>query len=208
MPGMPEVMAKPDMLAKLDDLFKSPTRRAAFINDIRTNPDLYQIAIAHNIAASYVEQWHLREHWFRTWWPTAQGYPGGVKETMHKGFKLLADKVEAAPTKHVDFLWVCDPGHGHGHTDGSTNGHHEPDGEFEVSISVSHVQITFILQTPHPPIDAPAGSVKEPVWVVKRDGNGNVTTVQASHRPNPFDHMKPPPPPGQQAVAGATPAVP
>jgi len=179
MPGMPEVMAKPLMLERLDEVLSQRDRRNRFLNDLRSGRRLIDVAIDHRIARSAVEKRHLREDWFRSWWPAAQAHPGGVEAVMRSG---LIAAIEEAKRRQlpVDCYWVCDPGHG-AHAHGDHNGHpHPEDGEVEVTVSWSRSQITFILQTPHPPVESRAGPVNEPIWVIKRMPDHSVGKVRAS----------------------------
>src|SRR5262245_20827344 len=113
MPGMPEVVAKPAMLERLDEVFNDPARRAPFADDLRDpNRRLVDIAFDYGIITNDVEKWHLREHWFRTWWPMAQAHPGGVEEVMRQGLIVAADEADRHGLP-VDCYWCCDPGHEH-----------------------------------------------------------------------------------------------
>ena len=178
MPGMPEVMAKPLMLERLEKILSNPTRRANFANDLRSGRRLIDIAIDHKIAITPAEKRHLRVDWFSQqngWWRTAQAHPGGVEAVFREGLIAAAEEAEQRG-KPVDCYWVCDPGH-----ESHSNGHHDPeDGEVEVTVSWSKKQITFILQTPHPPVPALTGPVMEPIWVIRRKPDHTVGKFQAS----------------------------
>src|SRR5438093_1846373 len=175
MPGMPEVVAQPLMLERLDEVLNDAGRRARFANDLRSGRRLIDIAVDHRIATTDLEKRHLREHWFGSWWPMAQAHPGGVEQVMRAGLIAAAEEAEQRRLL-VDSYWCCDPGHEH-----HANGAHEPeDGEVEMTVSWSKSQITLILQTPHPPVESLAGPVLEPIWVIRRMPDHSVGRVQAS----------------------------
>ena len=175
MPGMPEVVAKPLMLERLDEVLNDSNRRGPFAKDLRSGRRLVDIAADHGIAKTDLEKRHLREDWFRAWWPMAQGHPGGVEEVMRQGLIAAAEEADQLGLP-VDCYWCCDPGHEH-----HRNGHDDPeDGEVEVSVSWSKSQITLMLQTPHPPVESLAGPVLEPIWVIRRLPDHSVGKVQAS----------------------------
>jgi len=172
---MPEVVAKPLMLERLDEVLNDTGRRARFANDLRSGRRLIDIAVDHEIAITDLEKRHLREDWFRSWWPMAQAHPGGVEQVMREGLIAAAEEAEQRGLP-VDSYWSCDPGHEH-----HSNGQHEPeDGEVEMTVSWSKSQITLILQTPHPPVESLAGPVLEPIWVLRRMPDHSVGKVQAS----------------------------
>jgi len=181
MPGMPEVVAKPLMLERLDEVLNDAGRRGRFANDLRSGGKLIDIAVDHGIARTDLEKRHLREDWFRAWWPTAQNHAGGVEEVMRQGLIAAAEEAEKRGLP-VDCYWCCDPGHEH-----HRNGHDDPeDGEVEVTVSWSKSQITLILQTPHPPPpEAQPGPVLEPIWVIRRMPDHTVGKIQASRPAEP-----------------------
>jgi len=196
MPGMPEVMAKPLMLERLDEVLSDPARRDAYMNDLESGGDLLTVSKAHGIVVTPLEERHMREDWFRTWWPKAQLHPGGIKEIMRRGFMLAIEEARQRKLP-VDCYWVCDPAHeehapGHGeHTNGG--GHKPEDGEVEVSISWSAYQITLILQTPHPPVKSLPGTVLEDILVIRRHGD-DIVKAQASRPKEQGDRLPRPEP--------------
>jgi len=189
---MPEVVAKPLMLERLDEVLNDPVRRARFKKDLQSKRGLVDIAADHGIAKTALEKRHLREDWFGKWWPMAQMHPGGVEKVMGEGLIAAAEEAEKRRLP-VDSYWCCDPGHEH-----HKNGQKPEDGEVEVTVSWSKYQITLILQTPHPPPpEAKPGRVLEPIWVIRRMPDGSVGKVrasrpveQAARQPRPQPHRK------------------
>ncbi len=129
---------------------------------------------------------HLRNDWFKAWWPNAQpvepiireGLITAMKVAIHKPGEVEEDEWEEREEPlPIDFYWVCHPGHSKASPEqSSTAPPSSPDDRVEVTVSWSDHQVTVIIHTP----DARRGqgTVPEPMFVVNRDHEGEVIPIR------------------------------
>jgi hypothetical protein len=157
MAGMPDIIAKPSFLKRLDALL-DPTSAAydpaAFLVDLQSTKKLAKIARGRGVAATQVEEDHLADHWFSqaaaAWW----SWVGHKERIVRKGL-IKAVQRSRKTAKPLDSYWVCS---------GLWSN------VFQVSICESAHQITLTLHTPVPPYVQP-GTIDMPrMWLSLEEG--------------------------------------
>jgi hypothetical protein len=131
---------------------------------------------------------HIRDEWFRTWWPQAQPIEPIVRQGLITAVRKALGRSGDPPAGNhlpLDVYWICHPGHGQpGHSGAS---HEHGAGSFEVSVAVSGQQVTVMLHSPGSPYEDDEGklSVDEPIEVVKRDAvTGEIFVKQVKTKPD------------------------
>jgi hypothetical protein len=163
MGGMPEIMAKGTILRRMDDYSKNKNHLIQVLDDLQNRPEPMDVlGVAYGILATPEEVSHMRDEWFRTWWPWAQPVEPIIRRGVIEAIKV-ALKNPANPLP-LDFYWVCTPKYGED-TAGSSTPDQEP---VEVGVAWSDKQVTVIFHTPNEPYQ-PSPPEDEPILVVKRD---------------------------------------
>ena len=158
MGGMPEIIAKGTILSRMD-AFSTSEDLTAMLNALQTSPDPMDVIGANfNLLQTPAEVSHMRDEWFRTWWPWAQPVEPIIRQGVIQALNL------AISTKlPLCFYWVCSPQY-----DDSTDSSSTDNEPVEVTIGQSAQQITVIFHTPDPPY-LPPGVEDDTLTVVKRD---------------------------------------
>ncbi len=171
MPAMPDIIAKPPFMQKLDQAALAGIKSGdpvAFFNQsvaaFQSAKSLIDICRDYGLtAANSVEKKHLGRDWFdptNGWWKQHQPIEPIVRGALIKAAELMRDL--GIPVVHY---WVCT-----GPTDG---------GVFEISLSKTDRQITMLIHTPIPPTQAQGyyqAQAEEPdMWLVLREGGSVVT---------------------------------
>jgi len=162
MAGMPDIIAKPSFLKRIDALL-DPANPAydppVFLADLQSGTKLSTLARNHGIAATQAEEDHLANHWFSQasggWWT----WIAKKERIVRRGLIKAVQRGRIGSGKPVDSYWVCS---------GVWSN------VFQVSICESDSQVTLTLHTPVPPYVQP-GTADEPRMWLSLEENGVVT---------------------------------
>jgi len=188
---MPALMAKGPILKRLDKLLNSAKRNQA-LNDLENSfADLVNLGSdqttygADRVLTKQPWVSHLRDEWFKAWWPHAQPVEPIIRQGLITALKVALAKPNTPRIGQqplpIDSYWVCHPGHpSHPTAPGQlADGH-----PVEVSISWSSQQVTLIIHTPEPPYPNNYNLTDyENILVVKREQTGQIVIEQLKNQP-------------------------
>jgi hypothetical protein len=196
MVGMPEMLSKGDVFAKLDERYKNVPiddlkARLKALRDLPRYPEgniatFGETGVQRSGALTPADAQHIRAHWFNDpdgdgsndpngpgWW---RGDLQPIEPIIRQGLVTAIDAaindynqdppVERQKPLPIVFYWMCHTGHSNPPAPSKPSA----DDAVEVAVGWSEQQVTLVIHTPDPPRGDPlTGS--DPIFVVKRIPN-------------------------------------
>lgn len=166
MGGMPGNIGKGPIFARLEEFsrFEGDDEKRTRFQEARSDlddpdQDLVYLGKKYGVLEprpDNPEDEHIRELWFKRWWPEHQPLEPVAREGLKLAFDKVLEAAQRGTPRPLDVYWMCAGRH------------------FEMVTAVSDQQVTLLVCTPPPPFSLYgfAFDELEDIWVCKHNSAG------------------------------------